>query len=262
MDKDLIRYIVPKGFIAIDGTSLTVCEVNTKEDWFTFMLVEYTQKKIIIPGKAVGDTLNIEVDVLGKYSESSMQAIIPRIEELEATVETLLKEVAELKSGSGSVGAVNGDGDSRTPSAGTVNSAWAKAPGRDPTIPTRGSTYTLAQPKSGGTVDNWKLLPNNSITGVAKDNDAIADGEDITTAVIANPEAAAEGASVQTRSGILYTLGKPKAAAEETKDAEEETSEEADAAPTPEEAPVVPKRTIQVIGTSYTSDSELGRQKW
>lgn len=38
-----MRYIVPKGFIAVDGTSLTVCEVDNEECWFTFMLVAYTQ---------------------------------------------------------------------------------------------------------------------------------------------------------------------------------------------------------------------------
>lgn len=38
-----MSYIVPKGFIAVDGTSLTVCEVNTEESWFSFMLVAYTQ---------------------------------------------------------------------------------------------------------------------------------------------------------------------------------------------------------------------------
>jgi riboflavin synthase alpha subunit len=42
-------------YIAIDGTSLTVCEVNRTEGWFTFMLIAYTQKHVIIPHKAVGD---------------------------------------------------------------------------------------------------------------------------------------------------------------------------------------------------------------
>ena len=51
--KEQIKYIVPKGFIAVDGTSLTVCEVNPAECWFTLMLIEYTQKKIIIPTKAI-----------------------------------------------------------------------------------------------------------------------------------------------------------------------------------------------------------------
>mmetsp|Transcript_3524 Transcript_3524/g.5412 ORF Transcript_3524/g.5412 Transcript_3524/m.5412 type:complete len:120 (-) Transcript_3524:61-420(-) len=90
---EILKYIVPKGFIAIDGTSLTVCEVDTKENWFTFMLVEYTQKKIIIPAKLKGDTVNIEVDVLGKYSENALAGLLPRIEALEATVESLKKQL-------------------------------------------------------------------------------------------------------------------------------------------------------------------------
>ena len=60
----MLKFIVPKGFVAIDGTSLTVCEVNTSENWFTFMLIEYTQKKIVVPKKEVGGLVNIEVDVL------------------------------------------------------------------------------------------------------------------------------------------------------------------------------------------------------
>jgi riboflavin synthase len=94
---ELIKYIVGKGFIAIDGTSLTVVEADTKENWFTFMLVDYTQKKIIIPAKMVGDKVNLEVDVLGKYSENSLAILLPRLEALEAKVESLEKEVAEFK---------------------------------------------------------------------------------------------------------------------------------------------------------------------
>jgi riboflavin synthase len=86
---DLIRYVVPKGFIAIDGTSLTVVDVNAAQARFSFMLIEYTQKKIVIPQKAVGDKVNLEVDVLGKYSESALSALIPRIEALEARVASL-----------------------------------------------------------------------------------------------------------------------------------------------------------------------------
>lgn len=93
-DPDLLRYIVPKGFIAIDGTSLTVVDVNVEEGWFSFMLVEYTQKKIIIPSKLQGDKVNLEVDVLGKYSETAMAAIIPRLEALEAKVAALEKQLA------------------------------------------------------------------------------------------------------------------------------------------------------------------------
>ena len=65
----LLPYIVPKGFIAVDGTSLTVCEVDAAGGWFDFMLVAYTQQKIVIPKKSVGETVNLEVDVLAKYVE-------------------------------------------------------------------------------------------------------------------------------------------------------------------------------------------------
>ena len=64
---ELLRYIVPKGYIAVDGTSLTVVDVFG--DSFTFMLIAYTQAHIIIPLKSVGDKVNLEVDILGKYIE-------------------------------------------------------------------------------------------------------------------------------------------------------------------------------------------------
>ncbi|KAK4268171.1 hypothetical protein QN277_024860 [Acacia crassicarpa] len=67
--KDLLKYIVPKGFIAVDGTSLTVVDVFDEEECFNFMLVAYTQQKIVIPLKKVGQKVNLEVDILGKYVE-------------------------------------------------------------------------------------------------------------------------------------------------------------------------------------------------
>lgn len=66
---EILKYIVPKGFIAVDGTSLTVVNVFGEESCFNFMLVDYTQKKVVIPMKAVGEKVNLEVDILGKYVE-------------------------------------------------------------------------------------------------------------------------------------------------------------------------------------------------
>jgi len=65
--EDLMRYIVTKGYITLDGTSLTV--VDTGKNWFNVTLVAYTQQHIVMPNKAIGDKVNIEVDVLGKYVE-------------------------------------------------------------------------------------------------------------------------------------------------------------------------------------------------
>ncbi|KAK9285095.1 hypothetical protein L1049_024280 [Liquidambar formosana] len=66
---ELLKYIVPKGFIAVDGTSLTVVDVFDEEECFNFMLVAYTQRKVVIPLKKVGQKVNLEVDILGKYVE-------------------------------------------------------------------------------------------------------------------------------------------------------------------------------------------------
>lgn len=70
---DLLRYIVPKGYIAVDGTSLTVVDVSLEKNSFTFMLVAYTQQKIVVPLKKPGDKVNLEVDIVGKYVERMMQ---------------------------------------------------------------------------------------------------------------------------------------------------------------------------------------------
>lgn len=64
---ELMRYIVTKGYITLDGTSLTV--VDTGADWFNVTLVAYTQQHIVMPSKSIGELVNVEVDVLGKYVE-------------------------------------------------------------------------------------------------------------------------------------------------------------------------------------------------
>ena len=64
---EVLRYLVPKGYVAVDGTSLTVIDVLA--DRFTFMLVAYTQAHILLPGLPLGARVNLEVDVLAKYAE-------------------------------------------------------------------------------------------------------------------------------------------------------------------------------------------------
>lgn len=68
VNPDLLRYIVPKGFVALDGASLTV--VDTAEDSFTVMLIEYTQQQITLARKAINYHVNIETDILGKYIDN------------------------------------------------------------------------------------------------------------------------------------------------------------------------------------------------
>lgn len=70
---ELLRYIVPKGYIAVDGTSLTVVDVLDDENAFTFMLIAYTQQHIVVPRKKIGAAVNLEVDIVGKYVERMMK---------------------------------------------------------------------------------------------------------------------------------------------------------------------------------------------
>ena len=68
---ELLRYIAPKGFIAVDGTSLTVIDVTAEA--FTFMLVAYTQAQITLPQRPVGSRVNLEMDILAKYVERLLE---------------------------------------------------------------------------------------------------------------------------------------------------------------------------------------------
>jgi len=73
-DPSLVKYIVEKGFIALDGTSLTVTEVNDADATFGVMIIAYTQSKVVMTEKKEGDTINVEVDMIGKYVEKQVAA--------------------------------------------------------------------------------------------------------------------------------------------------------------------------------------------
>lgn len=60
-------YVVQKGSIAIDGISLTINECQ--EDWIRLTLIPYTLEKTTLMQKRVGEEVNVEADILGKYVE-------------------------------------------------------------------------------------------------------------------------------------------------------------------------------------------------
>ncbi len=64
----LMPYIVEKGFIAVDGISLTVVKPGASS--FTLSVIPYTLANTCLRGKSVGDRVNLEVDILAKYVES------------------------------------------------------------------------------------------------------------------------------------------------------------------------------------------------
>jgi len=70
--KGLMRYIVPKGSIAVDGISLTV--VACRPDGFQVTIIPHTAAVTTIGRKALGATVNLECDMIGKYVERALQA--------------------------------------------------------------------------------------------------------------------------------------------------------------------------------------------
>ncbi len=67
----LLRYIVEKGSITIDGISLTVARVET--DRFSISAIPHTVAVTILSEKHPGDTVNLETDIIGKYVEKLLR---------------------------------------------------------------------------------------------------------------------------------------------------------------------------------------------
>ena len=61
------RYLVKKGFVAVDGVSLTI--VDCASDWFSIALIPHTSKHTTLGELKVGDTTNLELDLFAKYAE-------------------------------------------------------------------------------------------------------------------------------------------------------------------------------------------------
>lgn len=72
-DKGVLRYVVEKGYVTLDGASLTVTKVDDAEGWWEIMLIAYTQERIVTASKKPGDKVNVEIDMVGKYVEKSVQ---------------------------------------------------------------------------------------------------------------------------------------------------------------------------------------------
>lgn len=87
------RYVFAKGYIAINGASLTVSEVNRAEGWFEVWLIPETRRMTVFEDKQAGDLVNIEI-------ERSTQVVVDTVREtvqeslgrLQPLLEAILKE--------------------------------------------------------------------------------------------------------------------------------------------------------------------------
>ncbi len=82
----LVKYIVEKGSIAIDGISLTVAEIENSS--LSVSIIPHTQKETNLGYKKINDIVNIECDIIGKYIE---KLLTPQNNESKITEEFLRK---------------------------------------------------------------------------------------------------------------------------------------------------------------------------
>jgi riboflavin synthase len=90
VSKEWQRYIFPKGYIAINGASLTIAEVNKKAGWFEVWLIPETLRMTVFKDKSVGQHLNIEiergtqvvVDTVRDTLEENLGKLYPILEKL------------------------------------------------------------------------------------------------------------------------------------------------------------------------------------
>jgi riboflavin synthase len=80
--------IVPKGFIAVDGASLTICEVDRRERWFTLMLIPHSRE--VLKPWVVNRHVNLELDCLAKYVSSTLLNMVdPLLNENKTRIKTV-----------------------------------------------------------------------------------------------------------------------------------------------------------------------------
>ncbi len=82
---EILKYIVKKGSVAVDGISLTVTDLNSTS--FSVAIIPHTLTATNIGDKGPGDKVNIEIDIIGKYVEKFMNR-----KDTDAGLEKLLKE--------------------------------------------------------------------------------------------------------------------------------------------------------------------------
>lgn len=91
VENSLMKYIVEKGSIAIDGISLTVAKVN--ENSFSVSIIPHTSQETILSHRLVGDIVNIENDVIGKYVEKLITFEKNKKDESNITMDFLINNV-------------------------------------------------------------------------------------------------------------------------------------------------------------------------
>ncbi len=75
--QDVMRYLVEKGFVAVEGISLTVTQIGSNS--FEVSVLDYTRTHTNLSAHRIGDPVNLEVDIMAKYVEQYLRAQRPGI---------------------------------------------------------------------------------------------------------------------------------------------------------------------------------------
>ena len=87
--RNIMRYVIEKGSIAIDGISLTVAAVAS--DAFKVSVIPHTRSATNLGSKRIGDRVNLENDIIGKYVEALMKPVEPVEQSQGLTMDFLLE---------------------------------------------------------------------------------------------------------------------------------------------------------------------------
>ena len=90
VDRKYMKYVVEKGRVTLDGASLTVMRMTDKT--FSVSLIPHTQEMVTLGKKNIGDFINVETDLIGKYVERLLNFSAPEEKkESKITMEFLLE---------------------------------------------------------------------------------------------------------------------------------------------------------------------------
>ncbi len=82
---NILKYVVEKGSIAIDGVSLTVAYVD--KEVFKVSIIPHTGQETILLSKSSGDVVNLECDIIGKYVEKMLGLNTDKIDKVESKID-------------------------------------------------------------------------------------------------------------------------------------------------------------------------------
>jgi len=79
-EADVLKWVVEKGYMTLDGASLTITAVDKEAGWWEVMLIPYTRERVVMGKKGVGEEVNVEVDMVGKYVEQAVRGYFEGME--------------------------------------------------------------------------------------------------------------------------------------------------------------------------------------